>query len=253
VGGCTNCKGKSGCDDRKGAMFATLDATLAALYPTKTWGELDDDLIGGVGPDDVAALADELATELEAATFVVPGGEHEPCDRIYVLAVGRPPCAIQVRDAGVPPPDEWAAAPGGIREQYLRISLSQLARVVAVQQVAIDVDATPDGYLIRERPRAGVFDAPFLRRMQRLVAVLPAYDLTHLDFGEIAGPPPGFSAGDWAARWGAGVADAAPSIWSYLFSPEPAATISTGYVVAGARPHERDRNPSSAVRSQDAR
>jgi hypothetical protein len=234
MGGCTNCKGKTGCDHRKGAMFATLDAVLARLYPTRTWGELDDAAIDGVGAADVVAIADELATELDAATFVVPGGEHEPCDRIYVLAVGRPPCAIQVRDLGVPVPAEWT--PGTrITEQYLRISISQLARVAAVQQVAVEVDVgdggTAEGVVIRERPRAGVFDAPFLRRMQRLVAVLPAYDLTHLDFGEIAGPPPEFSPGVWGEAWGTDAASA-PAIWSYLFSPEPAATSST-VLVAG--------------------
>jgi hypothetical protein len=235
VGGCTNCKGKSGCDDRKGAMFATLDATLAALYPTRTWGELDDGAIASVEPADIAALADELATELDAATFVVPGDEHEPCDRVYVLALGRPPCALQVRDHGVAAPPEWAEL-DAIREHYLRISISQLAPVVAVQQVEVAVDRTSyghgdGGYAITERPRAGVFDAPVLRRMQRLVAVLPAYDLVHLDFGEIAGPPAGFAPGSWPAAWGAG----APSIWSYLFSPEPASTATTVVVPAAVR------------------
>jgi len=223
-------------------MFATLDAVLAALYPTRTWGELDDAAIDGVDGADVAALADELATELAAATFVVPGGEHEPCDRIYVLALGRPPCALQVRDHGVPPPAEWDG-PIAIREQYLRISLSQLARVAAVQQVAIDVDPTPDGFVIHERPRAGVFDPPFLRRMQRLVAVLPAYDVTHLDFGEIAGPPPGFAPGAWPGAWAA----AAPSIWSYLFSPEPAATVTTVLVPRARADHADDRGREPAA------
>ena len=229
--GCTNCRAKSGCDDRKGEMLGARDDLLARLYPTATWGELDDGAIGDAVAslhEDVAALADELAAELDAATFVCPGDEHEPCDRIYVLAVGRPPCAIQVRDHGVAPPREWTGS--SLREQYLRISVSQLARVAAVQQVAVDVDPTDGGYLIRERPRAGVFDAPFLRRMQRLVAILPAYDLLHLDFGEIAAAPPGFAAGDWAARWGGGAGE--PTIWNYLFSPEPATTTTT--VVRGA-------------------
>ncbi len=36
-------------------------------------------------------------------------------------------------------------------------------------------------------PRAGVYDAPLLARMQKLVAILPAYELLHVDFGcEIA-------------------------------------------------------------------
>jgi hypothetical protein len=215
-------------------MFASLDAALARLYPTRTWGELDDAAIEGVAADDVVALADELATELDAATFVRRGDEHEPFDCIYVLAVGRPPCAIQVRDHGVAPPAEWE---GPIREQYLRIALSQLAPVAAVQQVAVDVDPTPGGFLIHERPRAGVFDAPFLRRMQRLVAVLPAYDLVHLDFGEISAPPAGFAPGGWAAAWGGGAPATAPATWSYLFSPEPATTVTTVEVMRSRGVH----------------
>jgi hypothetical protein len=35
---------------------------------------------------------------------VRPGGPDEYCDFLYVLCVGRPPCAVQVRDADVPPP-----------------------------------------------------------------------------------------------------------------------------------------------------
>ena len=232
--GCTNCKAKSGCDDHKGEMLEARDALLARLYPDRTWGQPDDaaiDLEVASLPEDVAALAEELALELDAATFVAPGGEHEPCDRIYVLAVGRPPCAIQIRDHGAAAPAEWEDGP--IREQYLRISVSQLARVAAVQQVAIDVDAIADGYAIRERPRAGVFDPPFLRRMQRLVAILPAYDLLHLDFGEISAPPAGFAAGEWPMIWGAG--GGAPSVWSYLFSPEPANTVTTVVVPRPSR------------------
>ena len=37
MSGCTNCQGKSGCDDRKGDMFAAIDETLAALYPERRW------------------------------------------------------------------------------------------------------------------------------------------------------------------------------------------------------------------------
>jgi hypothetical protein len=249
VGGCTNCKAKPGCDDHKGSMFAALDDTLARLYPTRTWGVIADHAIDGVPFDDVAAIADELARELDAATFVRPGDEHEPCDHIYVLAIGRPPCAIQVRDFGVAPPTEWALGP--IRELYLKLSLSQLARVAAVQQVAIDVDFIGEGaagtsaptsdetarscglggeYAIIERPRAGVYDAPLLGRMQRLVAILPAYDLVHLDFGDISAPPSGYAAGDWPARYGG----PAPATAGYLFSPEPATSVRT-VVVARAR------------------
>lgn len=223
MGGCTNCKGKSGCDHRKGAMMATVDETLAHLYPTKTWGEPRDE-VGGPTPDEIAALADELATELGGATFVRMGGDDEPCDYIYALCLGRAPCILQVRDHGVPPPAEWETS-DRIQELYLRLVISQRAPVAAVQQVAVDVMRGPDGYLVREQPRAGVYDAPLLHRMQKLVATLPAYDLLHVDFGEIAHAPPGFEAGRWRELFGG-----APAIANYLFYPQPTTMVATGLI-----------------------
>ena len=225
MGGCTNCKGKSGCDHRKGEMLASVDAALEQLYPTRTWGEVADDGADALPPDELAALADELATELRAATFVRPGGDDEPCDYIYILCVGRTPCAAQVRDHGVPAPAEWEGA-SAISEQYLRVVVSQRARVAAVQQVAIElVPAGGGGYLVREQPRAGVYDAPLLPRMQKLVAILPAYDLLHVDFGEIAHAPPGYAAGAWRELFGG-----EPSIANYLFFAQPATSIATTFV-----------------------
>lgn len=237
MGGCTNCKGKAGCDDRKGSMLGEVDETLARLYPTRTWGELDVAGAGaagapeGLSPDELAGLADELASELTAATFVRPGDEDEPCDYIYVLCLGRAPCVVQVRDHGVPVPDEWDAA-DGLSELYLRVVVSQHARVAAVQQVAVEVVRTDDGFLVRERPRAGVYDAPLLHRLQKLVAILPAYELLHVDFGEIAHAPPGFEAGVWRELYGAG--SAAPSIANYLFYPQPTTMASTTFLPARA-------------------
>ncbi len=225
MSGCTNCGGKTGCDDRKGGMFDALDHTLGRLYPSRTWGERDE-LVGldaGLGADDIAALAEELATELDAATFVRPGAIDETCDYIYVLCMGRPPCAVQVRDHGVAPPAEWTT--GGVSELYLRICVSHVARMVGVQEVAIDVTSDADGIAIRERPRAGVYGAPLLRRMQRLVAILPAYDLIHLDFGEIAGPPEGFAPGAWTGLYGG-----KPAIANYLFYAAPTTMIATAWL-----------------------
>lgn len=223
--GCTNCKGKAGCDHRKGDMFAALDRTLAELYPTRTWGE--DGEAAGATFDEVAALADELSTELKAATFVRPGDDDEACDYIYVMCMGRSPCIVAVRDHGVAPPDEWRDAADRIDEQYLRVCISQRARMAAVQQVAVSATRDPDGggWTIAERPRAGVYDAPLLPRMQKLVAILPAYDLTHLDFGEIAHAPPGFLPGAWADRFGG-----APSIANYLFYAQPTTMVSTTWI-----------------------
>jgi hypothetical protein len=222
VGGCTNCKAKSGCDDRKGDMLASVDRALEQLYPTRTWGEpVEDDAAPFMELD---VLAEELAIELRAATFVRAGGDDEPCDYIYVLCLGRTPCIAQVRDHGVPIPAEWLDAET-ITEQYLRVVISQRARVAAVQQVAVELVRAGDRFLVREAPRAGVYDAPLLARMQKLVAILPAYELLHVDFGEIAHAPPGYHAGAWRELFGG-----EPSIANYLFYPQPTTMISTTLV-----------------------
>lgn len=207
-------------------MMASVDEALAQLYPTRTWGEPDDREVHGLPPDEVAALADELAGTLGAATFVRTGGDDEPCDYIYVLCLGRTPCIVQVRDHGVPVPAEWHSGER-IQEQYLRLVVSQRAPVAAVQQVAIEVVRGDDGFLVRELPRAGVYDAPLLHRMQKLVATLPAYDLLHVDFGEIAHAPPGFEPGSWRELFGG-----APAIANYLFYPQPTTMIATGFIAA---------------------
>jgi hypothetical protein len=221
VSGCTNCSSKTGCSDRKGEMLATVGDTLAQLYPTRTWGELADQVPSWRPHPDLAALAEELSTVLKTAAFVRPGGDTDLCDYLYVLALGRPPCAVQVRDFGADIPEEWLSL-GTIQEQYLRVCVSQLAPMAGVQQVAMDIHATPEGFEIHERPRAGVYDAPFLARMQKLVATLPAYGLTHLDFGEIDEPPRGYGAGRWPTLFG----QAEPATYNYLFFPEPATTSS---------------------------
>lgn len=224
MGGCTNCKGKSGCDHRKGEMLESVDRALADLYPTKTWGEPDDTQAHGMPRDELDALADELAQELGAATFVREGGDDEPCDYIYILAMGRTPCVVQVRDHGVTAPAEWNDV-DGLEELYLRVVVSQRARVAAVQQVAVDLRRGADGYLVRERPRAGVYDAPLLHRLQKLVAILPAYELLHVDFGEIAHAPPGFQAGMWRELFAGD-----PSIANYLFYPQPTTMVTTTHL-----------------------
>jgi hypothetical protein len=227
MSGCTNCKSKTGCDDRKGSMLAEVDRVLEELYLTRTWGEARDGE-PALGSEDLAALADELASELNAATFVRSGDDSEPCDYIYVLCLGRAPCIAQVRDHGVAPPTEWYGV-DRLDEQYLRIVIGHRARVAAVQQVSMTMTRDGGGFVIREAPRAGVYDAPLLHRMQKLVAILPAYDLLHVDFGEIAHPPPGFHAGAWEALY-AGT----PSIANYLFYPQPTTMPMTIYLDAAA-------------------
>lgn len=228
MGGCTNCKGKAGCDDHKSTMMGEVEQTLEALYPTQTWGEPDDSVAVGLPLEDIEALADELSAELRAATFVRPGGDDEPCDYIYILCLGRAPCVVQVRDHGVAVPEEWLgeAAPP-IHELYLRVVISQRAKLAAVQQVAIELVPSPGGFMVHERPRAGVYDPPLLARMQKLVAILPAYELTHVDFGEIAHASPSFAPGAWEALYGA-----KPAIANYFFYPQPTTMVATTFVPA---------------------
>lgn len=231
MGGCTNCKGKAGCDDHKGQMMGTVEQAMEELYPTRTWGEADDTSWSGIDEDELAAIAEELSIELKAAAFVRMGTEEEPCDYIYILCLGRAPCIVQVRDHGVAIPDEWLTT-DAIEEQYLRVVISQRTRVAAVQQVGIDLVRADGGFVVRERPRAGVYDAPLLPRMQKLVAILPAYELTHVDFGDIAHAPPGFLPGTWPEAYGLG--SAKPSIANYLFYPQPTTMVSATFVPGGA-------------------
>ncbi|MCX5744270.1 MAG: hypothetical protein NT062_17410 [Proteobacteria bacterium] len=222
MGGCTNCSGKSGCDDRKGSMMEEVEHVLERVYPTHTWGEPSEAVLD-LEPSDVDAIADELAQELAAQTFVERGGDAEPCDYIWVLCLGRAPCILAVRDHGAEVPDEWATSTV-IDELYLRVCISHRARVAAVQQIAVTATRGDDGrFAITSSPRAGVYDAPLLRRMQKLVAILPAYDLLHVDFGEIAHAPIGFHAGAWRDLYGG-----EPAIANYLFFPQPTTMITTG-------------------------
>ena len=226
MGGCDSCGSKVGCDHRKGYMFASIDAALERLYPSRTWGEPDDQASFGAGIDEleVAELAEDLAASLDAATIHRPGDDDEYCDFIYILCVGREPCLVQIRDGGVAPPEELA--PGDlISEQYLRVCLSSLARFAGVQQVAVDARVGADGLEIVERPRAGVYDAPLLRRFQDLVTTLGARDILHLDFGEISAPHPAMSPGRYESLFGS-----APAVANYFFYPQPANTVITSWV-----------------------
>jgi hypothetical protein len=63
--------------------------------------------------------------------------------------------------------------------------------------------------------------------MQKLVAILPAYELLHVDFGEIAHAPPGYHAGTWRDLFGG-----EPSIANYLFYPHPTTMVATSHLEA---------------------
>jgi hypothetical protein len=212
-------------------MVDTVESALERLYPSRAWGEPDDAARFGAGisEEDGQAIADELAAELDAVALFRPGHEDEYCDYIYVLCIGREPCAVQIRDGEVPMPEEIGDG-DVIRELYLRVCLSGMARLAGVQQIAIDLQRDGEELIIREQPRAGVYDAPLLRRFQRLVAILPAYDIVHVDFGDISSPPEGFDHGDYPQRYGL-----LPHRVNYLFYPQPSTTEVTT-ILSRARP-----------------
>jgi hypothetical protein len=66
--------------------------------------------------------------------------------------------------------------------------------------------------------------------MQKLVAILPAYELLHVDFGEIAHAPPGYHAGTWRELFGG-----EPAIANYLFYPQPTTMVATGFILGAVR------------------
>ena len=103
-----------------------------------------------------------------------------------------------------------------------------MARFAGVQQVAMSLDWDGDEATIVETPRPGVYDAPLLRRFQKLVAILPAYDIVHLDFGEICAPIDGFDAGDYAQLYGG-----EPLKANYIFFPQPPTMRETAMLSVG--------------------
>lgn len=198
-------------------MLEAVGDWLGRLYPTNTWGELDDELavVSGVSREDVLALADEFADELKGAVIFREGSEEDLCDYLYILCQGREPCALQMGYGGAPVPEEFTAD-DRVHELYLRVSLSCIAPMVVVQQVSVTMSQDEGQWLIQEELAAGVYDAPLLKRFQRLVALLPAYDLVHLDMGEISTPPPDFDHGDYGQRYGS-----EPHQSNYLFFRNP--------------------------------
>ena len=97
-------------------------------------------------------LARHAAELLHAPTRFVGGDETEACDYVYILCVGREPGLLELRDRDV------LDIPDGdrIRERYLRVALSSLARVAAVQEVSFELDCDADAYVMRELPRDGI-------------------------------------------------------------------------------------------------
>jgi hypothetical protein len=211
-------------------MFAAIDEMMARLYPTRRWGERDDEAAfrAGVAPAEGQALAGALAARLKAQATFQPGATEEWCDYVYVLCLGRPPSLLELREGMVV--DDGATEE--IHELYLRVALSSVARCAGVQQVAMRLERGAHGErVITESPRTGVFDPVLLKRFRTLVTVLAEMEIRHLDFGEIVEPPAGFDPGDYAARYGG-----PPALANYLFYPQPCSAVTTTVLPLCRRP-----------------
>ncbi len=211
MGGCTDCHNKGGCEQHKGEQRVIIDEVLARIYPERLWGRPEDaERFGqGVPRGEVRRLAQSLSERLQAPTFFRAGSDEDLCDFVYVLCVGREPALVEVREGR-------AEADGtAVNEKYLRVCVSSVARLAAVQEVELVLAEA----LITELPRAGVFDPLLLKRMQKLVAQLESSAIHHLDFGLLEVPLEGAQPGDYLERYGT-----APMLANYLFFAAPATT-----------------------------
>ena len=203
MGGCTNCSSKTGCSHRKSDMFETIDGVLSAHYPSKRWHERQDVIFEGSDEysPDLARLTDMIGKELKAITIARSGGDRDLCDYIDVLCFGREPSLLQCKELGLPIPEELEAD-GMSKEIYLRICLSHLGSLAAVQQFEVDAEFVDGQWSVVENIRAGVFDAPLLKRMRGVVKILRSFGLTMLDFGDIAEPLEGYDGSQFFQEFG---------------------------------------------------
>lgn len=242
--GCSTCKTgcgrEEGCGPRKAEQKLILDELMGRLYPSRRYGEADAAACfrQGISEREARRHGQALSVLLKAPTYFRPGGEGDLCCSLYVLCLGREPSLLDAREAGLGllaaqgdalPLSEAPSARAVVRERYLRISLSSLARVAAVQEVALELDLDRPGGLgvIREVPQPGVFDGKLLKRFQKIVDYLMASDVEHLDMGllDLPAAQHGLEAGDYGEQYGA-----APGLFNFLFRAEPVLTASAVYL-----------------------
>jgi hypothetical protein len=219
MGGCADCKsGGGGCESHKGPQRAAIEEIMGSIYPDRTWGRPDDEarFRAGIRTREARGLGRSISTAAKAPTFFRDGGPDDLCHYIYVLCLGREPALVDVRDGLAPPEADH------VRERYLRVHLSTVARLATIQEVAMELDQTPDGWLLRELPLPGVYDPKLLKRMRAIVDLVEASDIEHLDFGLVDKAYPDAVAGEYAERYGV-----EPALVNFLFYAQPARTSAT--------------------------
>ena len=201
-----------------GPQLEMIDEVMRAIYPDRTWGRPDDEarFRAGIPEREARMLGRSIAAAAKAPTYFRAGGLDDLCHYIWVLCLGREPSLVDVRD-GVAPPEA-----DHVRERYLRVHLSTVARIATIQEVAMELDQSPDGWLLRELPLPGVYDAKLLKRMRAIVDLIEAGDVEHLDFGLVDKAYPDAAGGEYAERYGV-----EPALVNFLFYAQPARTSAT--------------------------
>jgi hypothetical protein len=219
---CSTCTKSGGCETNKGPQRLLLDETMAKIYPTRTWGQPDDEarFMAGVRRAEVMRLQKALAVATKAPTFFRAGADDDLADFVYVLCLGREPALVDVRDGLADVPDE---AP--IRERYLRVAFSSVVRAATVQEVAMELDVENGARVIKELPQPGVYDAKILKRMRSVVDLVEASDIEHIDFGLVDKPVANAEFASYVERYGV-----EPTLANFLFFAQPARTASLSYV-----------------------
>lgn len=219
---CSTCTRGDSCQAHKAPQREVIARTLAAVYPDATWGRPDDEarFRAGIRAREAQALGRAISTATRAPTFFRDGGPDDLCHYVYVLCLGRAPALVDVRDGLAVPEDDH------VRERYLRVHFSTVARIATIQEVAMELDRSGDGWLLRELPQPGVYDAKLLKRLRAIVDLIEASDIEHLDFGLVDAPVPDAAPGDYEARYGV-----APALVNFLFYAQPARTAATTVVL----------------------
>jgi hypothetical protein len=219
MGGCADCKsGGGGCESHKGPQRSVIDEVMRAVYPDRTWGRPDDEarFRAGIREREARALGRSISAVAKAPSYFRAAGADDLCHYVWVLCLGREPALVDVRDGLAPPEADH------VRERYLRVHLSTVARIATIQEVAMELDRSADGWLLRELPLPGVYDAKLLKRMRAIVDLVEASDLEHLDFGLVDKAYPDTTAGEYVERYGV-----EPALVNFLFYAQPARTNAT--------------------------
>lgn len=248
--GCSDCSSKGGCDTRKTDQRQLLDAAVARVYPGRPprWGELDDEARFGAGVPrgEAQRLARRLSSAARAPTRFVAGAPEDLCDFVWVLCLGRRPSLLELADgsAAAVLPEDLPLPGSPLEERWLRVALSSVARMAAMQEVRVTLDLDEAGgrlAIVRQAPRPGVFDPVLLKRVRSIVALLEASDVAHVDFGLLDRPLAGALPGDYPERYGC-----EPRLANFLFFAAPPSVHTWSAV-----PLE-DRAQEAAVRSGGA-